>query len=172
MKTHTRIFSQNAKKRIFTACLAVAAIALPASLHAAQPDGNQTPATPGNVTQSEKPAPAGEDFKKDFALAWLALNDVGKYAESYAGFSEASKKMLKEKDWIAAMESVRKPLGDVVSRKLKTNKPHKTLPGVPDGEYRVLTFATEFFGKKNAGETLTFSKEKDGAWKVAGYFIK
>jgi hypothetical protein len=67
---------------------------------------------------------------------------------------------------------VRKPLGSLVSRKLKSAKYTKTLPGAPDGEYVVLQFATSFTNKKEAVETITPMLDKDGKWKVSGYFIK
>ena len=68
--------------------------------------------------------------------------------------------------------SVRKPLGELVSRKLKSATFAKSLPGAPDGEYVVLQFDASFENKKEAIETVTPVREKDGKWKVSGYFIK
>ena len=48
----------------------------------------------------------------------------------------------------------------------------KTMPGAPDGEYVILQFDTSFADKKAAIETVTPMKDKDGKWRVAGYFIK
>jgi hypothetical protein len=67
---------------------------------------------------------------------------------------------------------VRKPLGDLVSRKLKSAKATAELPGAPDGQYVVMQFETSFANKKSAIETVTFMLEKDGQWKSCGYFIK
>jgi len=46
------------------------------------------------------------------------------------------------------------------------------LPGAPDGEYVVFQFDTSFERKGTAVETVTVSKETDGAWRVSGYYIK
>ena len=47
-----------------------------------------------------------------------------------------------------------------------------SLPGAPDGEYVVLQFDTSFANKKEAVETVTPMLDKDGKWKVSGYYIK
>lgn len=47
-----------------------------------------------------------------------------------------------------------------------------SLPGAPDGEYVVIQFETSFEKKKSSLETVTPMKEKDGAWRVSGYYIK
>jgi hypothetical protein len=73
--------------------------------------------------------------------------------------------------WAAAVDPVRKPLGAVASRKLKSETPTHTLPGVPDGDYDVLQFDTDFAGNHEATETIFLAHEPSG-WKVDGYFIK
>ena len=70
------------------------------------------------------------------------------------------------------MRSAREPLGKVESRKLVNAQLARTLPGAPDGEYMVLRYETVFEKKKEAFETVTPMKEKDGSWKIAGYFIQ
>jgi hypothetical protein len=47
-----------------------------------------------------------------------------------------------------------------------------SLPGAFDGEYVVIQFETSFENKKSAVETVTPMKDKDGRWRVSGYFIK
>jgi hypothetical protein len=70
------------------------------------------------------------------------------------------------------MQQVRKPLGPLVSRKVKSAQELTSLPGAPDGHYIVMQFETSFANKKSAIETVTFMQEKDGKWKAAGYYIK
>ena len=70
------------------------------------------------------------------------------------------------------MESVRKPLGGLVSRRLKSAQPATSLPGAPDGEYVVMQFESSFAAKKTAVETVTFTRGKDGAWRASGYYIR
>jgi hypothetical protein len=43
---------------------------------------------------------------------------------------------------------------------------------VPAGDYAVLLFRTAFERQTVAGETVTLEREKDGRWRVIGYFIQ
>jgi hypothetical protein len=59
------------------------------------------------------------------------------------------------------------------SMKTLSSKTYMTsLPGAPDGEYVVIKFETSFQNKKSAVETITPMREKDGKWRVSGYYIK
>ncbi len=77
-----------------------------------------------------------------------------------------------DEDWVRTIEAVRRPLGDVVSRELRSADFTTTLPGAPDGEYVVVQLATEFENKASAVETVTPMKDPDGVWRVSGYFIR
>ena len=70
------------------------------------------------------------------------------------------------------LEGVRRPLGNVVSRQLRSRTYATELPGAPDGEYVVIQFNTTFENKQVAVETVTPMLEDDGSWLVAGYFIR
>ena len=48
----------------------------------------------------------------------------------------------------------------------------KTLPNAPDGEYVVIQYDTNFEHKQGAVETVVPMLDKDGKWRVSGYFIK
>ena len=74
-------------------------------------------------------------------------------------------------DFEKSVRAVRTPLGKVVSRKVKSRQYATSLPGAPDGEYVVIQFETRFENKANALETITPMLDKDGKWKVSGYFI-
>ncbi len=106
------------------------------------------------------------------AEKWLALVDAGNYAESWKTAAAYLKSVVKEKQWTATMSPVRKPLGKVVSRKLKSAEFTRELPGAPDGQYVVIQFTTEFANKASSVETVTPMREKDGQWRVSGYLIK
>ena len=58
------------------------------------------------------------------------------------------------------------------SRELLSAQHMTSLPGAPDGDYVVIQFKTSFANKKSAVETVTPMLEKDGVWRVSGYFIK
>ena len=66
----------------------------------------------------------------------------------------------------------REPLGKLIERKLKSTQYTTTAPGAPDGQYVIIQFNTSFENKKNAVETVTPMKDKDGKWRVSGYYIK
>jgi hypothetical protein len=122
---------------------------------------------PANAQDSDKVARA-----ESAALAWLALTDAGDFAGSWdhaAGSFEAS---VSKPEWISAVTNVRPPLGKLISRKLKSAKYSNSLPGAPPGDYVVIQYDSQFEHKAAAVETVVPSMDKDGTWKVSGYFIK
>ena len=64
------------------------------------------------------------------------------------------------------------PLGELISRTIKNSTYTTSLPGAPDGEYVVIQFSTSFAKKMQIIETVTPMLEKDGVWRVSGYYIK
>lgn len=121
-------------------------------------------------------AMANETEKKQTAIAsaekWLAIVDNGSYSESWQKASEFFKQAVNQDQWEQAVRSVRKPLGKRVSRKLKSASYTTSLPGAPDGEYVVIQFDTSFENKKSGIETVTPMMDKDGMWRVSGYYVK
>jgi len=106
------------------------------------------------------------------ALQWLALVDNGRYGDSWSQSSEVFRQAISQEQWVQALQKVRTPLGKLVSRKLSSATHAVNLPGAPEGEYVVLQFAASYENKKGAVETITPMLEKDGAWRVSGYFVK
>jgi len=106
------------------------------------------------------------------AQDWLKLVDEGKYAESWKQAAEYFRNAVPQEQWVQMVGAVRKPLGKVVSRKLKSATYTTTVPGAPDGQYVIIQFDTSFAAKKTAVETITPMMDKDGRWHVSGYFIK
>jgi len=113
-----------------------------------------------------------EQVAQQSSDAWLALVDSGKYAQSWDEASQMFKSAVTKDQWLGALGQVRTPQGKVLSRKLKSATYTKTLPGAPDGEYVVIQYDTNFEHKPGALETVTPMLEKDGKWRVSGYFIK
>jgi hypothetical protein len=106
------------------------------------------------------------------AELWLASIDAGDYAESYDQAAQYFKTAVAKDEWQKSLQAARAPLGKVLSRKLKSATHAKTLPGSPDGEYVVILYETRFEQKQSAVETVTTMLDKDGMWKVSGYYIK
>ena len=104
--------------------------------------------------------------------AWLDLVDGRNYSGSWEGASECFKAAVTMEQWQGSMGAFRKPLGKVVSRKLKSKQYTRTLPGAPDGEYVIIQYETSFKNKKSAIETITPMLDMDGTWRVSGYYIK
>jgi hypothetical protein len=119
-----------------------------------------------------KSNPVAEEAALKAAEEWLSIVDNGQHAESWQQASEYFKSAMKMEDWERAMRSVRAPFGAVKSRAVKSKQFRTVMPGAPDGQYVVIQFKTSFENKASAVETITPMLEKDGSWRVSGYYIK
>jgi hypothetical protein len=106
------------------------------------------------------------------ADTWLKLVDDGKYRESWKQAAAFFKDHVTADRWEQMVSGARKPLGALVSRKFQLAKYSTSLPGAPDGQYVVIQYDTVFENKQSAVERITPMLDKDGQWRVAGYFIK
>ena len=106
------------------------------------------------------------------ALQWLTEIDDGKYADSWNDAAEIFKSAVTEEQWVQTLQAVRKPLGNLISRETKNAVYKTSLPGAPDGQYVVIQFQASFENKKSAIETVTPMLDKDGNWRVSGYYIR
>lgn len=121
-------------------------------------------------------APAQDSEKERAAVSvaakWLLLVDDGKYSESWHEGAEYFRNAVTREQWNQALQGARKPLGRVLSRNMKDATYATSLPGAPDGEYVMIRFDTSFQNKKAAIETVTPMMDRDGKWRVSGYYIK
>ena len=106
------------------------------------------------------------------AEKWLTQIDFANYDESWNLASELFKKSVSLEKWTESIKSVQDSLGTVLSRALKSKQYATELPGAPDGEYVVIQYETTFENKQSGTETVTPMKDKDGEWRVSGYFVK
>jgi hypothetical protein len=113
-----------------------------------------------------------EQLAQQSAQSWLVLVDSGKYADSWHEAASLFKSHVSKEQWRNMIAATRNPLGKTLSRKLKSTSYTKTLPGAPDGDYVVIQYDTRFEHKQSATETITPMLDKDGKWRVSGYFIK
>jgi hypothetical protein len=116
----------------------------------------------------------GEAEKQALAAAesWLALVDNGKYAEGWDTAAEYLKNAVGRDDFVKSLNAARKPLGKHKSREVKSKEYRTSLPGAPDGQYVIIQFKTSLENKKSAVETVTPMLDKDGKWRVSGYYIR
>ncbi len=114
---------------------------------------------------------AAEKVALDSSTKWLSFVDKGDYSKSWERAANLFRGMVTKTEWESRLNTFRAPLGKVSERNLKSAKYTKTLPDAPDGEYVVIQYDTNFKNKPMLTETVTTILEKDGKWKVAGYYI-
>jgi Protein of unknown function (DUF4019) len=129
-------------------------------------------AAAATLVASHASAAEQEKDASSAAKTWLALVDTGKYGDSWKEAAGLFKEHMKQQQWEQALTSVRKPQGDVTSRKQKSATHKTSLPGAPDGDYFVFEFDTSFAKLPSAVETVTMAFDKDGNWRTVGYRIK
>jgi Protein of unknown function (DUF4019) len=106
------------------------------------------------------------------AVAWLALTDAGNYSASWSAASSLFRQHVSQLQWQTAAANARAPLGALKSRKVQSATFTRSVPGAPDGEYVMITFASSFENKASAVETVTPMLDADGTWRVSGYYIR
>jgi len=131
-----------------------------------QGDGKTPPPAPTRIAVAP-----GASESADSARDWLALVDGQHWDDSWSAAGAMIRSNVPQAQFVSKVQPVRQPLGAVTSRVLQSVIKATALPGVPDGQYEILQFATSFTQKAQAIETVTLARE-GSAWKVDGYFIK
>ena len=120
-----------------------------------------------------------ENSAMDSVQTWLTLADNGKYAECWEQLAKTLKSYdpnstySKEK-WQKGLEAMRRPLGKVISRNLKSKQYHPApLMEMPNREFSSfeLEYVTSCENNKSLTESIATMKEKDGTWRVYVYYI-
>lgn len=121
-------------------------------------------------------AAAAEEVDTSAGMAavtdWLAAVDRGAYGEGWDRAAQRFRESIDRAKWETLVEAARRPLGAVLVRKVRTATFARALPNAPEGEYVVIQYDTVFEKAALAAETVTSEREKDGTWRVAGYWIK
>jgi hypothetical protein len=115
---------------------------------------------------------ADEAAAQTVALGWLHEIDAGQYAQAWRQAAAPVKAAATADQFSSAMDVARRPLGAVTSRKFVSATYATSLPGAPPGKYVVVVYATDFAGRRAAKEVITPMLEKDGRWRVSGYYIR
>ena len=103
---------------------------------------------------------------------FLKLIDQGEYGQSWDEASSLFVSRISKKEWVKTIGRARPSFGKTINRSVISKQFMTSSPGVPDGEYIMILFSSSFKHKKSALETVTTMLDKDGRWRVAGYFIK
>lgn len=135
---------------------------------------NQVPQDPPSIPSQQSPADLKEQnpdlqASQIAAQQWLSLIDKGVYEESWDAGAKTFQLTITKNEWTKALNGLRKPLGNVVSREILDQKTAKNPKGLPVGDYMVLFYKTSFQNRPQANELITMVKENDGQWKVLTY---
>lgn len=109
------------------------------------------------------------------AIAWLTTIDQGQYKESHVQSSQLFKEEITSKKWVEALDSVRKPLGKLLSRKILSKMIQQDIPNgkkVIKGTFCIIQAQSSFQNLNSSMETISLQRESDGQWRATGYFIK
>jgi hypothetical protein len=131
-----------------------------------------TAAVPAPTEEQKEVATQKLNAAVDAAKAWLAIVDSGKYRDSWGAAAQYFKDKVPADQWETSLRQVRSPFGQVVSREISNLQYTTYLPGAPAGEYAIIQFKTDFKDKHGSIETITPMLDKDGVWRVSGYYIK
>jgi uncharacterized protein DUF4019 len=121
------------------------------------------------ATQTQQPP---EKLAQQAAESWLELVDSAKYDESWDKAASTFKAAVSKEDWKAAVQAARSPLGMKKTRKLKEANYTKSVEGAPEGEYVMIQYESSFEKQDQVTESITPMLDKDGKWRVSGYFIR
>jgi Protein of unknown function (DUF4019) len=106
------------------------------------------------------------------ALTWLHLVDQGQYAQSWQQAGALFREQVTREQWVGQVKGAREPLGALSRRTLDSASYAEVLPGAPPGSYVVLVYRSSFTRLAAAREQATVAREKDGTWRVVGYFVR
>jgi len=107
------------------------------------------------------------------AREWLATTDKVDAVASYNAAGAKFKEAVSVDRWTDALQKARTPLGALDQRTIfETTFDNKLPDGGPEGEYALVMYRTAFEKKTDSVETITLEREKDGVWRVIGYFIR
>ena len=103
---------------------------------------------------------------------FLLLVDTSQYAQSWDAASSFFKNQVPKETWVKQISSIRPAFGKLTNREIISAQYTKEPPGAPDGQYVIIQYDTSFENKRKALETITPMLDKDGKWRVSGYYIK
>ena len=118
-----------------------------------------------------KITPEEESAAMDQAKAWLVLVDSEEYESSWREASDFLKQNVAEQKWVETLMTVRKPMGSIISRKVKSTQFRTMMPQALKGRYLIIDYRTSFSNRKSVVESITQMMGKDGKWRVAGYHL-
>ena len=108
----------------------------------------------------------------EVAREWLVLVDGSAYGEAWDTAGTMFRGSVEREKWEIAVTQARNTAGALMARKLRTASFTRQLPNKPEGEYVIIHFDTRFEKQGLVSESVTTERDKDGRWRVAGYWIR
>lgn len=117
--------------------------------------------------------PSVGDAQRRASDSWLTLIDKAAYEQSWEASAELFQKAIGKQNWVRQIASVRRPMGQLISRTLASSDVKENLAGQPPGIYTIFIYRSVFRGKGEAVETHTvYRADRNQPWQNAGYYIK
>jgi len=105
------------------------------------------------------------------ARAWIADIDAGNPGAAWDKSSNQLRDTLPRADWEKAVKPLQ-ALGNIKSRSLSSVTFTLKMPGMPNGNYAVVSYHGSFTAKEEAIETVVLRHETDGRWQGVGYQVR
>lgn len=105
------------------------------------------------------------------AYSWLELLDNGRYYQTWQYASHTFKQRIAASKWDQVLKGTRSKLGELQNRTLAGYSKRQQFSGMPDGEYLVLKFTSQYEHADTLSELLVLTEEQ-GELRVIAYFIQ
>ena len=105
------------------------------------------------------------------AQEFLQMVDAGKYADSWQITDPNLQKNISQQSWEKQMAEIRGTVGEFVKRELEDVSFTAPSEELPDSEFIMLEFSSQF-KLKEMNEIVTVVLGEDKLWRVVGYFIQ
>src|ERR1700722_13596200 len=90
----------------------------------------------------------------DEASHWLNLIDQGQYGSAWLDSGSIMQDIITESQWIGAMDEVRAPYSNSLSRKKVSTQSITTLPHGTKGNFMLIDYRTQFSGNFSGKERI------------------
>lgn len=142
----------------------------------AEPTSDSMPGA-ADVQDAETVTVSGPSSPEEMAAAqraerFLALVDEGLWEASWEDAGAFFQSQSSVEEWAEIIEPVRPPLGEVISREIAQVQRAESLPGMPDGDFTVLAFDTNFENRDTQSVETVIMMQGDSGLEVIGYFIR
>jgi len=112
----------------------------------------------------QSPANPSEDYMP-VVQDWVANIDAGKYEVAYQSASRSTQENYEKGFFLELYKDYLTPLGNLVDRKLIGAASASQLPNGEKGNYRIISYRTQFENGPDQLEQIVVTVE-DGSWKV------